>query len=318
MFVCLTDLSVHTSSWRNPQSGNSIPEIYKKRADLLTHIYKVKRYGIRCAYYKPGTRVVACKSSLKLPRDCRRFNLNAANRVVGISTCIARDGVVAYNRNAKDGIHWQPNWASTSGDKRRSADTWYEHSSGCPAPAQHSRSWILGVARPVADPAEGIPPPPPLFFDQNEAQRAKKKFFGDRSPPLSQGVKVWGLGSGSATEGSAFFDVRVCYPNAESYKGLTTKQIYRQHESEKKRMYARGVIEVEQGSFTPMERIIVLQFHGFASVSFALLRSALFLTCAREAHIVRQELRWTLQITTLKSIRNQRDFRIRTFNIFHI
>ena len=58
--------------------------------------------------------------------------------------------------------------------------------------------------------------------------------------------------SGSATEGSAFFDVRVCYPNAESYKGLTTKQIYRQHESEKKRMYAIGVLEVEQGSFTPV------------------------------------------------------------------
>ena len=69
------------------------------------HIYTVKRYGIRCAYYKPGTRVVACKSSLKLPRDCRRFNLNAANRVVGITTCIARDGVVANYRNAKDGIH---------------------------------------------------------------------------------------------------------------------------------------------------------------------------------------------------------------------
>ena len=76
-------------------------------------------------------------------------------------------------------------------------------------------------------------PPPPLFFDQNEAQRAKKKFFGDRSPPY---LRVWmtpapppplseGLGSGSATEGSAFVDVRVCYPNAESYKGLTTKQI---------------------------------------------------------------------------------------------
>ena len=51
---------------------------------------------------------------------------------------------------------------------------------------------------------------------------------------------------------SAFFDVRVCYPNAESYKGLTTKQIYRQHESEKKRMYASRVLEVEQGAFTPL------------------------------------------------------------------
>ena len=46
--------------------------------------------------------------------------------------------------------------------------------------------------------------------------------------------------SGYAPEGSAFFDVRVCYPNAESYKGLTTKQIYRPHESEKTRMHASG------------------------------------------------------------------------------
>ena len=53
-------------------------------------------------------------------------------------------------------------------------------------------------------------------------------------------------------QGSAFFDVRVCYPNAESYRGLTAKQIYRQHEREKKRMYASRVLEVEQGSFTPL------------------------------------------------------------------
>ena len=28
--------------------------------------------------------------------------------------------------------------------------------------------------------------PPPPFFDQNEAQRAKKNFLGDRALPLSQ------------------------------------------------------------------------------------------------------------------------------------
>ena len=53
-------------------------------------------------------------------------------------------------------------------------------------------------------------------------------------------------------QSSAFFDARVCYPNAESYRGLTAKQIYRQHEREKKRMYASRVLEVEQGSFTPL------------------------------------------------------------------
>ena len=40
--------------------------------------------------------------------------------------------------------------------------------------------------------------------------------------------------------------------NAESYRGLTPKQIFRQYESEKKRIYASRVLEVEQGSFTPL------------------------------------------------------------------
>ena len=37
-----------------------------------------------------------------------------------------------------------------------------------------------------ADPGERPTPPPPPFFDQNEAQRAKKIFWGDRALPLSQ------------------------------------------------------------------------------------------------------------------------------------
>ena len=51
---------------------------------------------------------------------------------------------------------------------------------------------------------------------------------------------------------SAFFDVRVCHPNAESYKDLSPQQIYRQHENEKKRMYAQRVMEIEHGTFTPL------------------------------------------------------------------
>ena len=37
---------------------------------------------------------------------------------------------------------------------------------------------------------------------------------------------------------SAFFDVRVFHPNADSYGDLSPKQIYCQHENEKKRKYA--------------------------------------------------------------------------------
>ena len=34
---------------------------------------------------------------------------------------------------------------------------------------------------------------------------------------------------------SAFFDVRVCHPNADSYRDLTPKEIYKKQENEKKR-----------------------------------------------------------------------------------
>ena len=51
---------------------------------------------------------------------------------------------------------------------------------------------------------------------------------------------------------SAFFDVRVCHPNADSYRHLTPKQTYKNHENEKKRQYAKRVMEIEPGMFTPL------------------------------------------------------------------
>ena len=44
----------------------------------------------------------------------------------------------------------------------------------------------------------------------------------------------------------------MCHPNADSYKDLSSKQIRRQQENEKKRMYANRVMEVEQATFTPL------------------------------------------------------------------
>ena len=51
---------------------------------------------------------------------------------------------------------------------------------------------------------------------------------------------------------AAFFDIRVCHPNADSYRDLSPKQIYRIHENEKKRKYKSRVTEIEQGTFTPL------------------------------------------------------------------
>ena len=60
---------------------------------------------------------------------------------------------------------------------------------------------------------------------------------------------------------SAFFDVRVCHPNADSYKDLTPKQIYKEHVNEKKRQYAERVMEIEQGTFT---RLVFTTTSGMA------------------------------------------------------
>ena len=51
---------------------------------------------------------------------------------------------------------------------------------------------------------------------------------------------------------SAFFDVRVCFPNADMYKDLELSNIYKLHEEEKKRKYAKRVNEIKHGTFTPL------------------------------------------------------------------
>ena len=63
---------------------------------------------------------------------------------------------------------------------------------------------------------------------------------------------------------SAFFDVRVCHPNADSYRDLNPKQIYKKHENEKKRQYAERVIEIEQGTFTPLVPLVFMTTGGMA------------------------------------------------------
>ena len=113
---------------------------------------------------------------------------------------------------------------------------------------------------------------------------------------------------------SAFFDIRVCHPNAESYKQMEPKHIYRLHENEKKRSYSRRVLDIEHGSFTPLLFTSTggmgpecLRFHSRVSeliankkgehysrtiswirarTSFALLRSALI--CLRGSRTIRR------------------------------
>ena len=40
--------------------------------------------------------------------------------------------------------------------------------------------------------------------------------------------------------------------NADSYRDLALKQIHKKHENEKKQQYAKRVMEIEKGTFTPL------------------------------------------------------------------
>ena len=51
---------------------------------------------------------------------------------------------------------------------------------------------------------------------------------------------------------SVFFDVRVCHPNAESYADLTPQQICGKLENKNKRKYAERILQIKQGTFTPL------------------------------------------------------------------
>ena len=61
-----------------------------------------------------------------------------------------------------------------------------------------------------------------------------------------------------STNQRAFFDVRVFDPNARRFRGQTLPDTYRSNEREKKRGYNERVLQVENGTFTPL----VFSVHG--------------------------------------------------------
>jgi len=112
---------------------------------------------------------------------------------------------------------------------------------------------------------------------------------------------------------AAFFDVRGFHPNADCYRDKELVQIYRNHENEKRRLYSRRTLDIEQGTFTPLVFSCemgkeCLRFHSRlaellaakkgesysttfrwirARTSFALLRSALVcLRGSRSRHFI--------------------------------
>ena len=53
------------------------------------------------------------------------------------------------------------------------------------------------------------------------------------------------VGVSGSDRGLLSFNIRVCHLNADSYRDLSPKQIYRIHENEMKRKYNSRVTEIE-------------------------------------------------------------------------
>ena len=72
---------------------------------------------------------------------------------------------------------------------------------------------------------------------------------GSTAPDARQDIVTRGFWE---RQRSAVLDVRICHPNADSYRDMDLNQIYRQHETEKKRDYASRILEVEQTTLMPL------------------------------------------------------------------
>ena len=127
----------------------------------------------------------------------------------------------------------------------------------------------------------------------------------------------------------AFFDVRVFDPNARRYSKQTLSQCYSVNENEKERHYNTRIMEVDQGSFTPLvftvpegiggkgrtfySRLATLLSlkNGIekskvtswirAKVNFALLRSMLLCLRGSGQKLVKEKLYIELEHTSIKN-----------------
>ena len=50
----------------------------------------------------------------------------------------------------------------------------------------------------------------------------------------------------------AFFDVRIFYPFASSYRTQKLENVFKQHEAKKRQEYGQRILQVEHGTFTPL------------------------------------------------------------------
>ena len=93
---------------------------------------------------------------------------------------------------------------------------------------------------------------PSLLEINGETFKLKSTKTGAESRPDISALGFWINGQ------RAFFDVRVCDPTVPSYVNSSVQQCLNRNEKEKKRNYNERIMNVDNGSFTPL----VFSIHG--------------------------------------------------------
>ena len=106
---------------------------------------------------------------------------------------------------------------------------------------------------------------------------------------------------------ASYLDVRVFHPNSPSYQKTSIAQLHRTHQNQKKIAYLRRVLNVEQGSFTPL---VFATSGGFAPEVKRVLDCVGHKICSKHQEVLsetmsfmRQKLRFSLLRSTLVALR---------------
>ena len=100
----------------------------------------------------------------------------------------------------------------------------------------------------------------------------------------------------------AFFDVRVFDPNARRYSKQTLKQCYSINENENKRHDNIGIMEVDQGSFTPLDFTFAEGIGGEDRAFYSRLATLLSLKNRIEKSKVTSWIRFRINFALLRSM----------------
>ena len=85
-----------------------------------------------------------------------------------------------------------------------------------------------------------------------EERLTASTLIGDEARPDVRARGFWRNGQ------NAYFDIRVTNADAESQRSVDIKKVLSKHEKEKKRHYNNRIMNIEQGTFTPL----IYTIHG--------------------------------------------------------